>query len=457
MFATETISSDTVNALLLYGSVLGILLLVGALLRLKVAFLGRWFIPSSLVAGAIGLALGQYGVGVIPAEVTESWAALPGALIVLVFAPMLMGVRLPNLRESSNLIVPHLLFGYLVTCFMIGLPMLLVGLFLIPAFNVSPAFGTMIEVGWAGGHGTAGGMGQVYDSVGWSEGGTLGLTSATVGLVIGIVVGMVLINWAVRRGHTTVMTDPEQLAANSNQGLLGDDERNPAAMKTVNGDIVDSLALNGTLVAVAILIGWVLQQGLNLIVEGMPLFPLAMIGGLLVQLVVSRTSLEAAMDPGSLRLIQAVSLEILIVSAVASIEVPVVIEYIVPFTILMVVAAVSVLALFFFAGPRMFGEEWFEQALVNFGSQTGVAAVGLMLLRAVDPDLETRAAKGYAMRAPLFSPFVGGGLVTASLPILAVNYGTITVGLIFLFASALILIAAIATGYWFKGGTKRQY
>ena len=47
---------------------------------------------------------------------------------------------------------------------------------------------------------------------------------------------------------------------------------------------------------------------------------------------------------------------------------------------------------------------------------TGVTAVGFMLLRVVDPDLETLGSKAYAIQAPFTSPLFGGDIVTALIP-----------------------------------------
>ena len=86
-----TISGDTIDGLLIYLSILGILILVATILRLKIPLLKKYYIPASLLAGIIGLILGPYFIGVIPTEITSTWSNLSGKLIVLVFAPMLMG------------------------------------------------------------------------------------------------------------------------------------------------------------------------------------------------------------------------------------------------------------------------------------------------------------------------------------------------------------------------------
>lgn len=73
-----------------------------------------------------------------------------------------------------------------------------------------------------------------------------------------------------------------------------------------------------------------------------------------------------------------------------------------------------------------------------------------MLLRAADPDLKTNAFRGYALRAPFASPFVGGGLITALFPILAVQYGNLWLGLGCLVVCVVLVVLAKATGMWKK-------
>lgn len=98
----------------------------------------------------------------------------------------------------------------------------------IPAFGVSPLFATVLPVGFAGGHGTAGGLTPTYKTVsyvvvlllsfrfnqrflsvidflfpfqlGFPNGGDFGLASATLGLVFSVVCGVMLVNIATHRG-----------------------------------------------------------------------------------------------------------------------------------------------------------------------------------------------------------------------------------------------------------------
>jgi ESS family glutamate:Na+ symporter len=71
----------------------------------------------------------------------------------------------------------------------------------------------------------------------------------------------------------------------------------------------------------------------------------------------------------------------------------------------------------------MLRSDWFEQAITEYGMQTGVTAVGLMLLRVVDPQTRTTAAEAFASKQMVFAPLFGGGLVTATVPLLLLSFG----------------------------------
>ena len=91
MIPTTEITGGTLDALIVYVSILGILLLVASWLRLKIPILKKYHIPAALIAGLIGLILGPHFIGLVPKHITSCWSALSGRLIVFVFAPMLMG------------------------------------------------------------------------------------------------------------------------------------------------------------------------------------------------------------------------------------------------------------------------------------------------------------------------------------------------------------------------------
>ena len=180
-----------------------------------------------------------------------------------------------------------------------------------------------------------------------------------------------------------------------------------------------------------------------------------MIGGWLINTVVQRTSLKDLFDRKTFQRIQGMALEILIVGAVASIKVPVVIEYLVPILLCAGVVMVLMVVWFFWLSPHIFQDCWFEQAIIRYGAFTGVAAVGYMLLRTADPKMETKAGSIYALDGPLMSPFIGGGLVTSMWPTLVSSMGNMMFGLMACGISIAILVV-LRMFFWIKSPKMEQ-
>lgn len=448
----ELVSSDTLHTLLLYVAIMGILLVVGVIIRLKFKIFKRYFIPASLIAGFLGLALGPYGVKLFSEEMVSTWGNLSGLFITIVFAPMLIGLTFQreDRKESAVIAARHTIYSYVGSLLQWSIPVILTVLVLVPLFKVNDLFGSIVEIGWAGGHGTAAGMMEVYNNLGWEDGGSLAVTSATIGIVFGIVTGIILINYGVRKGKTTILQDPSEIQEDSNPDVIPYEKREASSVGTFNPDIVEGFAFHAGILGGAIAIGWVLQQFVDQFIHGIPLFPMAMLGGLIINMLIVNTKFFKMIDMATFGRMQGIALDFLIVGAVASVKVSTVIEYAWPLLILMSVSLLMMIWYFLYLGPRFFDEDWFEQAIVHFGSYTGVAAVGLMLMRTADPDMETNAARGYALRSPFYVPVLGGGLLTIALPMLMIQYGALVVGLSCLAVVVALIVLARILGLYKK-------
>jgi len=417
----------------------------GYLLRSKVRLLQWLYLPSSVLGGLLALVTIQATQRLghpLPADWTAGWDALPGLLINVVFACLFLGHPLPRARDLWRRAGPQLAYGQVVAWgqYVVGVGLVLVVLG--PVFGVGPMFGGIVPVGFEGGHGTAGGLAATFADRGWPEGKDIALASATAGVTSAIVVGMVLVNWAARRGHLAGGRSPAVLSTLERAGIIPPDRRPPAGRLTVSSDAIGSLTLHLVVIGVAILIGYLLKEAawqieslihadldlaarkasaLYVIVKSFPLFPLCMMGGLLVQGVEQRFDPHRLIDSGLTRRIQNAALDFLVVAAIATIRIEAVADLLVP--LLIVVAAgiawnvfcVTVLA------RRMLPDAWFERAIAEMGQSMGVTATGLLLLRVVDPDYETPAADAFASKQLLHEPFMGGGLWTSTaIPLLAV-------------------------------------
>ncbi len=406
---------------------LSVLLACGLALRLAIPVLGALMLPAALLGGFVGLAAGPYGLGLVPDAVTTMWASLPGMLISIVFACLFLGAPVPSLGAVARTAGPLVRFSLVnaIGQYVIGLA--LTWLVLGPVFGVHALFACLIEVGFSGGHGSASAMTSVYAGLGFPAGGPLGQMSATIGILAGVLGGVALIQWAVRHGYARAV-DARGIRVESRSGLLAPEARRPVAVGTVSASVIEPFALHVAVAMIAVLIGWALLallQRIHPAFDSFPLFPLAMIGGMALQQIVDRAGASAWLDRATFQRITGLALDFLVAAAVASMRLDLFVQNIVPFSILMVAAIAWCVGSVVWLAPRMLPDDWFEQAIVTYGTLTGVAAVGLMLLRIADPHQRTSAAPAFAARSMVISPLLGGGLVTATMPMLIVQFGVV--------------------------------
>jgi len=411
-----------------------VLLGLGYWVRRRLQFLQRLYLPASVIAGLLGLMIFQAFSGIghpVPETVSYGWSRLPGLLINVVFACLFLGRSLPPVSQVWKSAGRQLAYGQIVAWGQYAVGCALVVLMIKPLFGLPDIFAGIMPVGFEGGHGTAGGMGPVFDQLGFPEMKDFALASATGGIMGAIIVGMGLVNWAVRKGYVEKKTNPgmdiEEL-----RGIIPVTRRPSAGKLTVSSDVIESLTLHLVFVGMAILLGWLIKEGLLLLAGSLhgqgakifasfPLFPLCMLGGVIVQWLADRFDPHEHMDEGLMLRIQNCALDFLVVAAIATIRLDVVAKGWLPLVIL-IAAGIgwNVLCLTVFA-RRAFKDAWFERGIAEMGQSMGVTATGLLLLRVVDPDYETEAAEAFAAKQLLHEPFMGGGLWTgAAIPLLAV-------------------------------------
>lgn len=448
---------------------IGIALLAGRFVRDRLTFLQRIFMPSSVVAGVLVLLLGPQVLGAVarafggeehllaeglfPSGVQEVWVGLPSLLISVVFAALFLGKEIPGARRIWRMAGPQVSFGQVLAWgqYVVGIGLALA--VLRPVFGMDPMAGALIEIGFEGGHGTAAGLSGTFSELGFAEGADLALGLATVGLVLGVVVGTIAINYAMRKGIISMEHIPEPHEKEAEE-LCELDEREPVQPQPEDV-ATDPLSIHLGLVGLAIALGWLLLRGLVWFEEVtwvkaggpellayVPLFPLAMIGGIALQVFLDKTGHTARVDRRLINHISGAAMDLIIVAALGTISLSVLGDNIVPFILLALVGLAWNVAAFAFLAPRMIPEHWFVRGLGDFGQSTGMTVTGLLLMRVADPHNRTGAMESFGYKQLFFEPIVGGGVFTAaSLPLIA-QFGAV----------AVLLITAGALAFWLAVG-----
>jgi ESS family glutamate:Na+ symporter len=373
------------------------LILIGKVIRSKVRFVQELFLPASLVAGFLGLAFGPNGLGYIP--FSSNIGVYPGILIALVFAALPLASEKVPFKEITNRVGNLWAYSQIGMILQWGLGCLF-GILVISMIweNVNPAFGLMLASGFSGGHGTAAAIGTAFESLGWDEARTLAMTSATVGVVSAIVGGLIIIKWGSKKGYTTFITKFDDMPPELKTGLVPLDKRQAGGMDTISSISLDPLAFHLALIFLTALGGYYFSKVASAYIPkvSLPVFSCAFIVGILVSYVLRSTGASSYVDKKTLSRLSGTFTDLLVAFGIASIKLPVVVKYAVPLSLLFLFGLVYCLFIFTWLSPRILKTYWFEKAIFTWGWMTGTMAMGIALLRIVDPKLKSEALDDFA-------------------------------------------------------------
>ena len=419
------------------------LLLLGRLIGTRLG-MKRWGLPEALLAGGLGLLVAPAGLlPLVPQPVIDLWNQLPLPLLTLVFASLLLGKPLPQLgglwRPLSGqvLLALTLAFGQFLVG---GLAVLLV---LQPLLGTSPVMALLIEVAYEGGHGSAAAMGPTYERLGLEGGQALGLAMATVGLLASTVVGGLVVVLARARSwlsfgagiplqqamEIVVEQTPPLEAIPADQPLEEGTLELPARWRQ-GADWAVNMALAGIAVVIGCGLLAALRWGADrsggmfaMVIDALPVFPLALLGSLLVRLALEKSGQERWVSTPIQSQTGTLAADLLITAATACLDLRLLAADWLPLTVLALAGLLWNLAVVLLLAPRVLPADWFERAILEFGQGTGVAASGLLLLRMADPDDRSEAVTAFSIKQLLLQPLLAGGVITVVAPLVVVGWG----------------------------------
>jgi ESS family glutamate:Na+ symporter len=423
--------------------IIAILLLVGTLLRAKVKLFQRYFIPPSLIAGFLGLALGSQGLNWLP--LSDNLSTYASILIAFIFGCLPFTSRKNSKKNATNISKmwaysqTGMLWQWAAGGFF--------GILVLEAFwPLDPSFGLSLPSGFVGGHGTAAAIGHAFQKFNNDEMMSLAMTSATVGILSAVFVGLALIKWGTKKGYTTFLPDFSLLPHELRTGLLPVGKRVSLGDSTISSISIDSLAFNLCVIIMVALGGYGMNRGLSLVCPQfeMPVFSCAFIFCILVNTVLRHFHATDYLSQPLIGHMSGTFTDFLVAFGISSIKLSVVLKYILPLTLLLSFGLVVTLFYVFFVARRMFQVNWFEKALFTWGWFTGTMAMGIALLRVVDPEMKSHCLDDYALAYIFIAP-IEICLITFA-PVAFVN----GYGLLFLTVSFLLGLAIMVFSY-FKG------
>jgi ESS family glutamate:Na+ symporter len=442
------------DSVLLFGF-LAIMLLAGVLLRAGIPFFQRFLFPSCLIGGVLGLIFVNTGVVRFSPEALEAFA-------YHLFNISFISVGLTRDREGdkgagrSKEVMRGSLWMALtqgvtfpLQAVIGGLAVLLFSVFGVQLFST---FGFLVPLGFNEGPGQALSFGKVWETAGFNHAATLGLGFAAMGYFFAFFVGVPLVNHWIRKGSAA--GGGGDLPRDFLTGVTArGQERETAGELTLHSGNVDTLAFQMAVVGLVYVLTYFFVKYLGSL---LPADASKMLWGfffffglgvaLLLRWVMGKLGLDYLLDPGIQRRVTGWSVDFLIVSTVAAIQVLVVWTYIVPFLTASLVSGVLTTLLVLFLGKRLPSYN-LERTVAIYGTVTGTVSCGLLLLRIADPDFRTPVALEIALMNVITVPIVGGCTVLVNGP-LWWHWSVAFTVLVF----AAIMIAALAAiralGLW---------
>ena len=417
-------TSQLLTQLLQALSLLSVLLLVGTFLRAKIKLFQSLYLPASVIGGFIGMIispeiLGRFSNYSISEEWIKTYSLLPGILSVPIFAAIPLGMFLNENKNIKSMYPSKVLicFGLFQCASMsqsaIGYATNMFFSKINPQLNMYRTFGYELSAGFAGGHGLAAATGKLLEGFGipqWEIAQGVALTTATIGLIGGIVFGIIFINLAVRKNKTKIIKRINDNADKSMEVGYNKDinKQNSLGRETFLSSSIETitfhLAIIFTVCGIAyIVLNFVKKMniaGLNVL----PVWTYSMIIMFALNFIIKKLNLVWMVDAKVKAKIMGTLSDFAIVSAMTSLPIKAIINYIAPITVMCILGFIITYLLVFPLNSFFFKKDYsFERAIISWGTLTGVLITGMTLLKICDPEYKSPALSEFSLGFSLMS------------------------------------------------------
>ncbi len=408
---------------LVFGT-MAIFLLIGIYLRARIGFFQRFLFPSCLIGGTLGLIVLNTGLFDLKATDFEAFA-------YHFFTISFISVGLTPSSEQQTAGGGKEIFkgAFWMACIegvTISLQTIIGGLcvllFAVLGVELFSTFGFFLPLGFTEGPGQAVSIGKTWEGFGFENAATIGLTFAAIGFLFAFFIGVPLVNWGIRKGHSTLgsITLPKDLL----KGVIDrDKEKEPAGGLTMHSGNVDTLAFHLALVGLV----YVLTYGLVVLLGKVSsvnmakglwgfFFFFGLMIALLIKWIMGRLGIAHLIDPGVQRRVTGWSVDFLIVATVMAVQMVIVMKYIVPIIVMSILSGIFTTWAILYLGSRLPSLN-LERTAVIYGTCTGTLSSGLLLLRVADPEFSTPAVLEIGFMNLIVAPVIFASMVLVNAPV----------------------------------------
>jgi glutamate:Na+ symporter, ESS family len=388
---------------------LGLLLILGTILRKKVRLFQRYLMPANLLAGVAGLLIGMNGLGLIDLT-SDRLGVYVYHLLALLF--IALGLRAPKRNLGLSSVKFGLIFisSYLVQA-IVGL-----GLTFILIYTIMPdlfaGIGLLPPLAFGMNPGIAFSIGQNWEQFGFDSGGIVGLTFAAFGFIAAYTVGIWLVRTGIRNGEAAYVKSEDELSEDIRTGLIEHPLPNDMEKITTSSESIESFTFHIGLIGGVYVATYgalkVMEGGLVWIGAEQEIttlwsfhFIAAAIIAIAVRRVLDGVNVSRYIDDTTMTRCSNLFMDFMIVASVAAISFLVVAMYWLPLLLISVSVILATWVIIRLMTSGAFAKFKLERFAAIFGNMTGTLQSGLVLLRILDPQ----------MRSPVsFNLVYGSGL-----------------------------------------------
>lgn len=395
-------------AFLVQFGLLLLFLMLGNILRRTIPLFRKCLVPSALLGGALLLVVNiigkQFGFVLVDNRLMQ---VITYHCLAIGFASMSLKTEKSTHKTNKAQIVE---FGalqggtYMLQAF-VGLGITLILFMLTQGGDnaVSYICGLILPLAYGQGPGNALSWDINFTNTPAAQfagNGSFGLSLASIGFVVASVFGVLYINIYKKRGELYVREGSLSNEA-TEQSNLGEEE-------IPDNESVDKFTIQAGFVALAYALSFgfmcllgVLSDFTNSIAWGFN-FLWASLAAMLIRFVVGRLRKHNLMHRGYINnyqmdRISGFSFDLMIVAGVAAIEINDIKNYILPIVILSLVGTVITYVYIRLVAKECFKGFEHEFFLMSFGTMTGTASNGMILMKEIDPGLRTPTSSLYIL------------------------------------------------------------
>ncbi len=434
-------------------------LLIGSILRSKIKVFQQFLIPASIIGGFFLLIYYNYIAPHFGMNADFLGEIVYHLLNISFIAMMLrpnddIKEKVTARRLGQNVVATVAQYGLQVT-FGLLITAVLIATVLPDLF---PAIGLILPLGFELGPGQAYSMTLPWEKMGFEGATSVGLTIAAIGFLVGSIGGVILINLGIKNGWVSEEAAKKMRSKGTQTGFLSREDRKVGAMNTTDGESIDSFTYHVILIFLTYLISWAFLKGISALLHligptGDSLaeslwginFVFSSLIASVVKFLMGKFKIDHTVDSKTMNRINGFAVDLTVVSSLGAISLVAISSYWLPIIVLSVVGILITSIVLPYYCSRLFDDNQFYRMLVLYGSATGTLPTGLSLLRVVDPEFETPAARDFTYASGIVFFMVIPIILCVNLPALSyTSKNPLYFWLMFLIGVVYTLICLIA-------------